>query len=129
MLPVTIEDIEAANQIAPEVLGRSLDELPPQTRRLLDHIKAHVRERMEANKSEQKFARFTRRELRERTGWSETQTRMHFERLEAMEYIQRHNGRQGRLGEYELHCDATASLDGFQVGLIDVTKLRPAKSA
>lgn len=129
MLPVTIEDIEAANQIAPEVLGRSLDELPPQTRRLLDHVKAHVRECMEANKTEQKFARFTRRDLRERTGWSETQTRLHFERLEAMEYIQRHNGRQGRLGEYELLCDAATSLDGFQVGLIDVAKLRPAKSA
>jgi DNA primase len=27
MLPVTLEDIEAANKIAPEVLGRSLDEL------------------------------------------------------------------------------------------------------
>lgn len=129
MLPVTLEDIEAANQIAPEVLGRSLDELPPQTRRLLDHVKAHVRECMEANKAEQKFARFTRRDLRERTGWSETQTRLHFERLEAMEYIQRHNGRQGRLGEYELLCDATTSLDGFQVGLIDVAKLKPAKSA
>lgn len=129
MLPVTLEDIEAANQIAPEVLGRSLDELPPQTRRLLDHVKAHVRECMEANKCEQKFARFTRRDLRERTGWSETQTRLHFERLEAMEYIQRHNGRQGRLGEYELLCDAATSLDGFQVGLIDVTKLKPAKSA
>ena len=129
MLPVTLEDIEAANRIAPEVLGRSLDELPPQTRRLLDHIKAHVRERVEAEQIDQKFARFTRRDLRERTGWSETQTRMHFERLEAMEYIQRHNGRQGRLGEYELLCDAATSLDGFQVGLIDVAKLRPAKSA
>jgi hypothetical protein len=28
-----------ANQLAPEVLGRSLDELPPQTRRLLGSIR------------------------------------------------------------------------------------------
>ena len=34
-IEVTLADIEAANTIAHEVLGRSLDELPPQTRRLL----------------------------------------------------------------------------------------------
>ena len=34
-IEVTIEDIEIANRLAHEVLGRSLDELPPQTRRLL----------------------------------------------------------------------------------------------
>jgi DNA primase len=129
MLPVTLEDIAAANQIAPEVLGRSLDELPPQTRRLLEAIKAHVRETMKAGQFEQKLARFTRREIRERTGWSETQTRLHFERLESMEYIHRRNGRQGRLGEYELLTNAAEAAIGWQVGLIDVAQLRPKKTA
>lgn len=129
MLPVTLEDIAAANQIAPEVLGRSLDELPPQTRRLLEAIKAHVREAMKAGQFEQKLARFTRREIRERTGWSETQTRLHFERLESMEYIHRRNGRQGSLGEYELLANATEAATGWQVGLIDVAQLRPKKTA
>ena len=32
---VTLDDIALANRLAPELLGRSLDELPPQTRRLL----------------------------------------------------------------------------------------------
>ena len=36
-IEVTLEDIEMANRLAHEVLGRSLDELPPQTRRLLLH--------------------------------------------------------------------------------------------
>ena len=129
MLPVTLEDIAAANQIAPEVLGRSLDELPPQTRRLLEAIKSHVRETMKAGQFEQKLARFTRREIRERTGWSETQTRLHFERLESMEYIHRRNGRQGSLGEYELLTNAAETATGWQVGLIDVAKLRPKKTA
>jgi DNA primase len=129
MLPVTLDDIAAANQIAPEVLGRSLDELPPQTRRLLEAIKAHVREAMKAGQFEQKLARFTRREIRERTGWSETQTRLHFERLEAMEYIHRRNGRQGSLGEYELLANATEAATGWQVGLIDVAQLCPKKTA
>ena len=34
-IEVTLDDIETANRLAHEVLGRSLDELPPQTRRLL----------------------------------------------------------------------------------------------
>ena len=90
MLPVTLEDIEAANKIAPEVLGRSLDELPPQTRRLLESIKQLMRQKLEANPSyEQNTTFFSRKELRDFTGWSETQTRVHLERLENMEYVYR----------------------------------------
>src|SRR5262249_27808549 len=37
-IEATIEDIALANELAHEVLGRSLDELPPQTRRLLHLI-------------------------------------------------------------------------------------------
>jgi len=93
MLPVTLDDIEAANRIAPEVLGRSLDELPPQTRRLLESIKTLVRAKMKSESIEQRLSIFSRRELREFTGWSETQTRLHLERLEAMEYVHRRGGR------------------------------------
>ena len=32
-IEVTLDDIAMANRLAHEVLGRSLDELPPQTRR------------------------------------------------------------------------------------------------
>ena len=35
---MTLEDIALANALAHEVLGRSLDELPPQTRRLLELV-------------------------------------------------------------------------------------------
>ena len=41
-IEVTPEDIAIANTLAHEVLGRSLDELPPQTRRLLDLIDSMV---------------------------------------------------------------------------------------
>ena len=34
-IEVTLDDIALANELAHEVLGRTLDELPPQTRRLL----------------------------------------------------------------------------------------------
>ena len=40
-IEVTLQDIAAANTLAHEVLGRSLDELPPQTRRLLELVKSN----------------------------------------------------------------------------------------
>jgi DNA primase len=124
MLPVTLEDIEAANRIAPEVLGRSLDELPPQTRRLLESIKQLVRNKMKSEKLEQRISLFSRRELREFTGWSEFQVRTHLERLESMEYVSRRTGKQGSLCKYELLTDADESAKSWQVGLIDVKNLR-----
>jgi hypothetical protein len=42
-IEVTREDIAMANQLCHEVLGRSLDELPPQTRRLLGLVEELVR--------------------------------------------------------------------------------------
>ncbi|MFC7339612.1 CHC2 zinc finger domain-containing protein [Haloferula chungangensis] len=128
MLPVTLDDIEAANRIAPEVLGRSLDELPPQTRRLLESIKTLVRAKMKAEQVEQRLSIFSRRELREFTGWSETQTRLHLERLEAMEYVHRRGGRQGSACKYDLITDADEPEGSWHVGLIDVAKLRRKQS-
>ncbi len=131
MLPVTLEDIEAANRIAPEVLGRSLDELPPQTRRLLEAIKSHVRETMKAGQFEQKLARFTRREIREKTGWSGTQIRRHLDHLIELEHVAQRGGRNGLLIQYELLTDSTETATGYHVGLIDIAKLRlknPKKS-
>jgi len=124
MLPVTIEDIEAANRIAPEVLGRSLDELPPQSRRLLESIKQLIRAKMKAEKIEQRITLFSRKELRDATGWSEFQVRTHLDRLETMEYLHRRSGKQGSLCKYELLTDASEAAKSWQVGLIDVAKLR-----
>ena len=42
-IEVTLDDIALANELAPEILGRSLDELPPQTRRLLGYIRELVK--------------------------------------------------------------------------------------
>ena len=47
-IEVTRDDIRTANRLAHEVLGRSLDELPPQTRRLLVVIEESVTARMRA---------------------------------------------------------------------------------
>ncbi len=137
-LPVTKEDIQAANQIAQEVLARSLDELPPQTRNLLEHIKALVRERLAERTREgddtgeddapkqpdQRHIHFTRKDLRERIGWSVTQTRIHLERLVELEYIQPRHGRNGISFRYELLIDAHEPEGISHIGLIDPEKLR-----
>ena len=119
MIPVTIEDIEAANSIAPEVLGRSLDELPPQTRRLLESIKTMVADECAKRHIEQDRFFFTRRELRESTGWSHMQIRRHLERLTELEYIAIRHGRNGIAMQYELLIDAKAIENQCHVGLLD----------
>ena len=119
----TLEDIEIANRLAPEVLGRSLDELSPQTRHLLEKLKEMVAERCKQRAIDQDKCQFTRRQVREHTGWSEFQVRTHMQRLEDLEYLARWHGRQGLGCVYELLIDCHESADGYHVGLLDTAKL------
>ena len=61
-IEVTPEDIAWANKLADDVLGRSLDEMAPQTRRLLELVDNMVTERCAANTQARADFRFTRRE-------------------------------------------------------------------
>ncbi len=123
-ITVTLEDIALANRLAPELLGRSLDELAPQTRRLLSTIKALVREACERDALEPHLVLFSRRDLRERSGWSEYQVRVHLGKLETLDYVVRRWGRQGKGCVYELLVDAGEPDDAWQIGLLDVEQLR-----
>ncbi len=120
-IEVTLEDIALANEIAPEVLGRSLDELPPQTRRLLDHIRELVRTKRETE-SAKTASTFSRREIKELSGWSLTQVRVHLARLIELEFIAARCGRFGSTFHYELLIDADGP--AAHIGLIDVAELR-----
>lgn len=121
---VTTDDIRLANRLAPELLGRSLDELPPQTRRLYEAVKAIVRERCKDEDTEQHVALFSRREIRKRLGWSVTQVRVHLERLRELEYITARYGRPGSAFQYELLTDCNEPESNGHIGLIDVKNLR-----
>ena len=126
-IEVTLEDIALANELAHEVLGRSLDELPPQTRRVLGAIEALVEEQCRERSIARTDARFTRRELRARCGMSDTAVRIHLERLVAMEYARAVAGRAGQRFEYELLFDGELERSAPQmIGLIDVEALQPA---
>jgi DNA primase catalytic core len=124
-LEVTLQDIELANEIAPELLGRSLDELPPQTRRLLGIIKEGVREMCKAEELEPQTALFSRKELRDRSGWTYSQVRRHLDRLQELDYIAPRYGRMGCRLQYELLVDPSTDDSGEAVTLLDVSKLKP----
>jgi DNA primase len=126
-IEVTLEDIALANRLAHEVLGRSLDELPPQTRRVLGLIESFVAECMQQRSVLRSDVRFTRRELRSRCGMSDAAIRVHLERLVTMEYVRTVAGKNGQRFEYELLFDGDLSLSTPQrMGLIDVEALRAA---
>ena len=124
-IEVEMSDLAAANALAHEVLGRSLDELPPQTRRLLEQLKAMVEARCESEEIDPELCWFTRREVREFTGWSNTQLKVHLDRLEELEYIYpRRAGMRGSAYEYELLFDGDTDTAKPQlIGLIDLQKL------
>lgn len=131
-IEATLADIEAANTIAHEVLGRSLDELPPQTRRVLGAVAELVQALAQQRGMQRADVRFTRAQVRERTGLSDTQCRLHLERLAALEYLLTHRGMRGQSYEYELLHDAPLDAGGPRLaGLIDVDSLKtgPATTA
>lgn len=65
---VTVADIEIANALAHEALGRSLDELSPQTRRLLELVSSMVEQQCLAQAITRTDYRFSRRDVREYAG-------------------------------------------------------------
>jgi hypothetical protein len=98
--------------------------MPPQTRRLLMLVDAMVRERCEQLEIARSDYRFSRREVREQTGWGHTQLKLHLHRLEELEYLLVHRGGRGQSIVYELLYNGEGQ-DGspFLVGLVDPMSL------
>ncbi len=122
-IEVTAGDIAQANEIAHEVLGRSLDELPPQTRRLLASVVEYVRGQTQAQAIPQAEVRFTRKDVRDATGWGDTQLRVHLERLVSLEYLLTHREGAGGRFTYELVFDGDVSTAVHLSGLIDAADI------
>jgi hypothetical protein len=125
-IEVALSDIEIANQLAHEVLGRTLEELPPQTCTLLKQIKAMVEAACQQQEIEQTHYRFSRRDVRACSGWSDFQVKKHMNRLQELEYVLVHRGGRGRSFVYELLYDGELNDNKHLMGLIDVEKLRAA---
>jgi hypothetical protein len=114
-----------ANRLVKEVLGRSLDELQPQTRRLLLLIEAKVRQECERLQVERRDFFFSRRDVRGWTAWGNTVLKKHLARLEEMEYLLVHRGGRGQSFVYELLFERAEEDGGVALpGLIEIGKLR-----
>jgi DNA primase len=123
-IEVTLDDIAMANRLAHEVLGRSLDELPPQTRRLLLLVDEMVSAECERQKIERADFRFSRKDVRAFTAWSDSQLKKHLHRLEELEYLLVHHGGRGQSFVYELVFERQAdSTRPVLSGLIEIEKL------
>jgi DNA primase catalytic core len=129
-IEVTLDDIEQANKIAHEVLGRTLDELPPQTRKLLKLIQQMVKDECKAQGIAQRDYRFSRKHIRDYSGWGNTQLKLHCHRLEEMEYLLTHRGGRGQSFEYELLYDSSKESSEHQLmGLMTTEQLYDKKKS
>jgi hypothetical protein len=126
---VTREDLTIANRLAHEVLGRSLDELPPQTRRLLGEVVALVEARVKSEALPRSEVRFSRKDVRDATGWSDTQLRVHLARLADLEYLAAYRDGAGGRFVYELVYDGHGESEPHLSGLIDATTIAKSRGA
>jgi len=101
-IEVTPADIAVANRLAAVVLVRSLDDLSPQARKLLSLLTRMVEAHAERERLDARDVRFTRREVRHFTGWTDFQVRAHLGQLQTLEYVLAHRGSRGQLYVYEL---------------------------
>jgi DNA primase len=111
-IEVTPADITMANKLAMAVLGRSMDELPPQTRRLLRQLQNFTAEKAEKEKVLKAEVKFSRREVREALGWNHSQLAIHLNRLFELEYLRL--GKDGNAHRYSMNeVFESPKLDGL----------------
>lgn len=120
----TIEDIAAANDLMAVALSRSLDDLPPQTRKLLGLIERFVDEQRRYRGMDRADYRFTFRDVKGETAWGDTQLKLHLRRLIDGEYLLTHRDRFSRRHLFEL-ADDTITPHGPETSwLADTALLR-----
>ena len=119
-IEVQASDITHANALAHAVLGVSLDELPPVTRHVLGEVVRLVDKRMQVQQLPRADIRFSRRDVREASGMSDTQLRVHLERLVQLEYLLTHRGTRGQSFEYELLYDGDGQQAAHLSGLLEI---------
>lgn len=102
-IEVVLDDIEAANLLANEVLGQTMDELATPSRTLLSQACKMVHERADQQNLGLDEVFFTRRMLREYTDWTDWQIKNHIKQLEDLEYLVARVGSRGKEYSYVLN--------------------------
>jgi hypothetical protein len=118
-IEVDLDDIRIANELAVELLARSLDELSHPARSLLEQLETLADARVAAGADPEAgrlSVSFTRREVREFSGWSNYRVHTHLKELVEYEYVQVDAGRNGVTGRYRLVCDGRTD-DGRRLAI------------
>lgn len=118
---VAVEDVEVANELMTEILGTAREEITKPSRDLLGLIQRMVDERAKAQGVPAAQVRFNRRDVREYTGWSDSQIKSHIGKLEDLEYLLVSRSERGKMFRYELAPDAGKRR---LAGLTDTARLR-----
>jgi DNA primase len=138
-LEADLDDIRFANDLATEILGKSLDEISAPGRELLLQIEtlveARLKERQVGSEDEgaaRSAMSFTRREVREFSGWVHARVHRYLRELADLEYLLVDSGRNGMSFRYHLAWDGRGKdgkrfLPGMKgvecLGLTDVKEL------
>jgi hypothetical protein len=137
-IEVDREDIRLANELATELMGHSLDELSRPAADLLQLLlkMAQPTDGTAKEKSPQPpepppsvlvrhAPGFTRRQIREFTGWSNARVHRYLQELIELEFVLMEHGRNGVLHRYRLAYDGQGQDGGkFLLGLKPVSELR-----
>jgi hypothetical protein len=102
-------DVKLAWEMANHILVRSLDDVQPQTRRLLLLLDQMVSQECARLEIERRDYRFTRATVRQFSGWSDSQLKTHLHRLEELEYLALHRGAPGQNFVYALNFEMDES--------------------
>jgi len=102
-IEVTLEDIDMANRLADQVLGRSLDELAAPSATLLDAIYEMVTQLAQQQNIPIEQVEFSRRQIREHIHWTDWQIKTHIKQLEQLEYLYVRVGARGKRYSYALN--------------------------
>jgi DNA primase catalytic core len=121
-IEVTLDDIAIANQLAAFLFGHSMDELSAPSRDLLGQIGRLVDGLASKSQIPRGEVEFTRRDVRESTGWSDYQIKAHIKQLEELQYLIPISGRRGQLFSYRLAWNGEEGK--FMPGLISLEELQ-----
>jgi len=124
-IEVAKQDIELATQLACEIFGKSLDDLNAVSRDLLilldelvEKRSAEIRDKNADNIPARTDITFTRRDIREYTGWPHARVERYLKQLVDQEYVLIDSGQRGRLYRYYLAYEGQGkSGDRFLLGL------------
>jgi len=102
-IEVALEDIDTANNLAEVVLCRDLSELARPSKVLLAEIRSMATQMSASQDMTLEDVCFTRRTIREHTGWSDWQVKAHIKQLEDLEYLNVKRGSPGRKYHYAVY--------------------------